>query len=232
MWRLTANHLAEQEGGYEPQRAYNGQLLVFGLEGWNTPFGYVALSIEAFDLPVFDAGCTDMSWMGQVRKTVGQVNFPDLELTVRDFVDKATSALVWQWIQQVHNNSFTGVFGDFMGFLNNPLQATAQAIGAGTSILGVGLSGVVPPEGGRGLARDYKKLGVVVLVAPDGSHHRGYLLKGLWPKKFVPGRVDHEADDILRGTLTLSIDTAEYLGGITAVQDIIENPAEALSGLI
>lgn len=232
MWRLTANHLAQQEGGYEPQRTYNGQLLVFGMEGWNTPFGYVSLSIEKFDLPIFDADCTEMHWLGQRRKAVGKVNFEDLEIVVRDFVDKSTSALIWQWIQQVFNNAETGVFGDFMGFLNTPIQQLAQTAELGTGFAGIGLSARVPPEGGRGLTRDYKKTALAVMLGPDGSHHRAYLLGGVWPKRFVPGRIDYESEDILKGTLSLSIDTAEYLGGITAAQDIIENPESYVTGLL
>lgn len=232
MWRLTANHLAQQEGGYEPQRAYNGQLLVFGLEGWNSPFGYVTLSIETFELPEINIGSTEMHWLGQCRKAAGNVVFEDLEITVRDFVDKPTSALVWQWIQQVYNNVSTGILGDFMGFLNTPIQQLAEQLGAGTPFGGVGLSARVPPEGGRGLVRDYKKTGIAVMVSPDGWYHRGYLLKGVWPKRFIPGRIDYESEDILKGTLSLSIDIAEYLGGITAAQDIIDNPESFVTGLI
>lgn len=219
---MTAQHLAAQEGGYEPQRAYNGQLMVFGLEGWNTPFGYMTLGMESFDLPIIDAGCTDMEWMGQVRKTVGKIDFDDLEIVVRDFVDKPTSALVWQWIQQVFNNAQTGVFGDFVGFLNNPLQQLAESVGFAR----------VPPEGGRGLAKDYKKYAIAVMTGPDGSHHRGYILRGVWPKRFVPGRIDYESEEILKGALTLSVDTAEYLGGITAVEDALSNPEGFITGLI
>lgn len=219
---MTAQHLARQEGGYEPQRDYNGQLLIFGLEGWNTPNSYVTLSLEAFDLPAIDVGTTEMYWMGQCRKTAGNVRFDDIEITVRDFVDKATTSLMWRWIQQVHNNVLSGVFGDVLGFLSTPVQSVLQIAGLART----------PPPGGRGRAKNYKKFGIAALISTDGSYQRAYYLHGIWPKRFIPGRVDYESDDILKGTLILSVDTAEYIGGATAIANLMASPAEFAAGLI
>lgn len=67
-----------------------------------------------------------------------------------------------------------------------------------------------PLSGKTGFASQYKKNGRVVLYAPDGSIEREYEVQGMWPSGFDPGDVDHEGEDTVRITMTLTIDRAIF----------------------
>jgi len=212
--QLTAQHIAEQDGGFEPQRANNGQIIIFGVGGWNLPSGHLSLSIEAFDLPAFEGGVTELHWQGQVRKVIGNVRFNDIEVVVREFADKPTSQAVWAWVREVHNydvNDGWQVFNFAQNLITNPASLV--------------FGGGEPPPGGRGLARNYKKTGVILLTDPSGGNVRAYAAFGIFPYRWVPGRIDMESEEILKGTLHLSIDFIQYvpLGSIPdRFEDILE----------
>ena len=214
--QLTAQHIAEQDGGYEPQRANNGQLLVFGVAGWDLPSSVLSLSLEAFDLPAFEGGVTQLHWQGQTRKVIGNVQFNDIEVVVREFTDKPTTQMVMAWIREVHNyDVYDGwsVFNFVQNLLTNPASLVFGA--------------QQPPPGGRGLARNYKKTGLILLTDPSGGHVRAYAAYGIFPYRFVPGRIDMESEDILKGTLHISIDTIQYIP-LGAIPDNLESLAELI----
>lgn len=65
-----------------------------------------------------------------------------------------------------------------------------------------------PYTGKIGLARNYKKEGMVELFAPDGSFSRYYSLQGVWPSTFNPGTIDMTSAEPVVITMTLVIDKA------------------------
>ena len=68
---------------------------------------------------------------------------------------------------------------------------------------------VYNPETGKiGLASDYKKTGWTSLFAPNGAYVRSYELIGAWPSAMDPGDIDMAGEDIIRITMTITIDKA------------------------
>lgn len=67
-----------------------------------------------------------------------------------------------------------------------------------------------PVTGKTAFASQYKKNGRIVLYGPDGSGDREWEVTGIWISAFDPGDVDHEADDRLRITCTITIDKAVF----------------------
>ena len=63
-----------------------------------------------------------------------------------------------------------------------------------------------PRTGQTGLASQYKASGWFALYSPEGSIERRYDVIGIWPSSIDPGEVDHEGEDTVRITMTLSID--------------------------
>lgn len=60
--------------------------------------------------------------------------------------------------------------------------------------------------GAIGLARDYKRGGMVRQYGPGGQGPQMWDLIGMWPSSFDPGDADMSGEDFLRITLTLTID--------------------------
>lgn len=65
-----------------------------------------------------------------------------------------------------------------------------------------------PSTGSIGLARNYKKNGIIELFAPNGSYSRYYYLEGVWPTLYNPGTIDMTSAEPVLITMTLSIDKA------------------------
>jgi hypothetical protein len=63
-----------------------------------------------------------------------------------------------------------------------------------------------PRNGKTGLASQYKASGWFSLFSPEGSIERRYDVIGIWPSAIDPGEIDHEGEDTVRITMTLSID--------------------------
>jgi len=70
-----------------------------------------------------------------------------------------------------------------------------------------------PTDGFIGLARDYKKDGIVIMFAPNGLLERRWELKGIWPSRLDPGGGDMNANSQNLITTTLAIDKAIEMFG-------------------
>ena len=57
-----------------------------------------------------------------------------------------------------------------------------------------------------GLARNYKKMGEIILLGPNGQYDRRYQLQGLWPSDFMPGGIDYQNGDAHTINMTLQVD--------------------------
>lgn len=65
-----------------------------------------------------------------------------------------------------------------------------------------------PANGKIGWKRQYAGTGHIDLYGPNGQYTRSYNLIGVWPSSFDPGQVDQGGDDVMKISLTLTIDKA------------------------
>lgn len=63
-------------------------------------------------------------------------------------------------------------------------------------------------SGSMGLARDYKKMADLVMVAPNQTIARAYKLVGIWPRRFRHGDFSMETQDKVRIECVLRYDRA------------------------
>jgi len=193
---LTAQHLANQQGGYEPLRANNGLMIVTGdsttpsIEGWNRTDGSIALSLESFPLPKESNTQIEMRFNNARRKVMGPANVEDMEVVIRDFYDREVMRKLWLWRRMVAINlRETDALRD---------NAGADAVG---------------------LARDYKRNVAIYTYAPNGQYIQTWNLGGVWPSAMDPGDIDHNSEDIVKITMTLVVDLVLALPsdvGVTA----------------
>lgn len=186
--RLHANHLAQMgtNGFFEPQRANNGILVINEVPEWNAEEGRVTLSLESFPIPKENNAQIEARYFNERRKFAGPANVEDMEIVIKDTVDRDVAKVLLAWRRQVYNPGSLAKFSD--GLTN-------------------GWNGTFPQEQGAvGLAKNYKKSGAIILVAPDGSHKRQWLVEGLWPMSMDPGDIDMTSEDFIRITMTLSVD--------------------------
>lgn len=168
---LSAAHISAQAGAFEPQRGNNALLRIYGLlDDAPGPKGesVLTLSLQSFPLPSVTVEPQEVFWVNEKRKVAGMVNFEDLEVIYKDFVDAGTAQILKKWHEQVYN----------------------------------------PANGKIGLARDYKKTGLIEMFAPDGSYSRYYSVQGMWPSMYNPGTVDMTSGEPVLITVTLVIDKA------------------------
>ena len=163
---MTADRLAAGGGDFEPQRTNNGMLYIEGMNDGDL----LQLSLETFPLPKQSNGLIEMDFINEKRKVAGKVIIDDLEVQFKDFVDRETAKVLWDWRLLVYN----------------------------------------PVTGQIGLARNYKKNGIMTLFAPDGSYQRIWELKGLWPMNMDPGDIDMAGEDIVRINMSIAIDKAVF----------------------
>lgn len=164
---LNADHIGSSEG-FEPQRT-NNALLFFTDPSGELTKDDIRLSISSFPLPKRTMGIVEFGYLNEKRKFAGVPTYDDLSVVFKDYVDRETAQILWEWSYRVHN----------------------------------------PVNGKTGLASQYKLNGWMSLYSPEGSIERRYDIIGAWPSSIDPGEVDHDGEDIVRITMTLTIDKAK-----------------------
>lgn len=111
---MSAQHIAAQAGGFEPQRQNNGLLFIEGLATFGdiavTGNSLVTLALESFPFPKQRNDPIEMPYLNQVRKVAGQGMIDDIEVVVRDFVDQPVSTILQNWRNAVYD-PITGRIG-------------------------------------------------------------------------------------------------------------------------
>jgi len=116
---MTADRIAEAGGNFEPQRTNNGVLVIEGLtsdmRGGNLNANSGAaevftLSIDTFPLPKQQNGIIEVDYLNEKRKVAGKVTVDDVDIVLKDFIDKSTALVLWAWRCQVYN-PWTGQIG-------------------------------------------------------------------------------------------------------------------------
>lgn len=104
---MSANHIAAQDGGFEPQRQNNGLLFIEGLQIFGDSFfqgnSVVTLAIESFPFPKQRNDPIELPFLNQTRKVAGQGMIDDVELVVRDFVDQPVLTTLQNWRNAVYD---------------------------------------------------------------------------------------------------------------------------------
>lgn len=110
---LTAAHVAQMMGAFEPQRGNNG-LLRINLLNQNVtgPKGesIVTLALNSFSLPAVVVEQMEIAYLNERRKMAGAVNFENIEVSFRDYVDVPVAQVLKTWHEQVYNPA-TGAIG-------------------------------------------------------------------------------------------------------------------------
>jgi len=104
---LNADHLAAQEGGYEPQRQSNWELEL-ALPGADRET--IKLSVVSSSLPPESSDEVELPYGNERRYVAGKTTFDSLPLVVNDFVDQETRAAILRWRRKVYNPA-TGAVG-------------------------------------------------------------------------------------------------------------------------
>lgn len=96
---LTAQHIAPATGGFEPQRAYDFTIEIYGLAGGEV------LQLALHDA-FFPAGNNDqipIQYFAEERKVAGHIKFADGQLKFVDYVDENVLGILYEWRKLVHD---------------------------------------------------------------------------------------------------------------------------------
>lgn len=118
----SANHIAPQGGGYEPQRTFHFTL-EFG--GFNEE---VALSVQSFSLPTASNTPIELFFGNEKRFVAGQAQFETASLTLVDYVDKDIAGLIEAWRAYVYEPSPEGIFDEGTLFAASNYKVTGDLI--------------------------------------------------------------------------------------------------------
>lgn len=98
---MSGRHIARQAGGFEPARQNNGLLWIEGLEQFGETStdgnGCVTLALESFPFPKVRQDAIEIPFLNTVQKVAGQINVEEMEIVLRDFVDKPVLLTLQNW---------------------------------------------------------------------------------------------------------------------------------------
>jgi hypothetical protein len=104
---MTASHIAPGGGvvTFEPQRTFNWILLLSGagLFSGGDAIDLLRLSVVNVQLPRISTQVLTLRYMNENVKASGSAIVDANSITVRDFVDKNTFAMLNRWMEEVHN---------------------------------------------------------------------------------------------------------------------------------
>ena len=113
---LTADHIALQGAGYEPQRSANFTLQVVGLPGStggsgdDGPETILRLSLREVPIPFVKLETTEVPYGNEVRYVPGKAKVAAVTFKFNDFVDVDVARILTNWLDLVYKPS-TGVMG-------------------------------------------------------------------------------------------------------------------------
>lgn len=103
-YRVSADHIAPQGGGFEPQRKNNFTLVI--------PYGGEILqqSLESFPIPTEENPALSISFGNEKRKVAAPAEYAELQLVVKDFIDSPVMKQIMTWRRKVYDPN-TGKIG-------------------------------------------------------------------------------------------------------------------------
>lgn len=103
---ITANHIAPQGGGFEPQRANNFYVELYGVPGADK----IKLAVATAFVPEWNNDVILVHYQGEERKVAGKAKFGAGNVTVVDMIDENIYKSVADWKKLVHDPE-TGKIG-------------------------------------------------------------------------------------------------------------------------
>lgn len=180
---MGAGHLggSKTRGGFqslwEAQRANNGLLIIEDIPANDVNAGeQLALALESFTIPNQSNNPIELGYLNNTIKLPGRAQVDDFEVVFRDFVDQDVTTILERWRAAVYN--------------------MAKLSPQGTRIA----------QGSIGYGAAIKCNATIYLIAPDGGYRRSILVEGMWPQVVSRGEINMETDDILRTSVTFSVD--------------------------
>ena len=96
---VNADHIAAQDGGFEPQRQNLYEVEFYGVPG----IEQLSLSITTTNLPGSSNDPISIPFRNEDRKVAGQATFDDLTIEFRDYVDQQVYAAILSWRRLVYD---------------------------------------------------------------------------------------------------------------------------------
>lgn len=218
---VIGDHIASVNGGFEPQRQNNWILQVSGIGqpglGGIGGFGGV---VSAFGNAIGGAvgfgiggavggavGTAISSITGALGTSAGGGGALELSLDSGSLPDVSVDEIELRYLNvkryvagAITYQQMPLVVKDFID------------IGTATAIKAWHEQVANPKTNKVGLAKDYKKIGDLILCGPDGSFERTWRLFGVWPVSVNYGQLDMNQSDIVRINCVLRYDHAEAVG--------------------
>lgn len=98
---MSGHHIGKQAGGFEPARQNNGLLWIEGLSSFGETSadgnGCVVLALESFPFPKVRQDPIELPFLNTVRKVAGQIMVEEMEVVLRDFIDKPVLLTLQNW---------------------------------------------------------------------------------------------------------------------------------------
>lgn len=162
---------------YEPQRNNNFEVHIYGLN----------------NLLTVDAGHKIDPATAEESLTLSTVSVGALGTNVSPLsVPYGNTKVKFAGLPEINDTEI--VFNDFIGKSTERILAAWHAL-------------VFNPKTEKiGRASQYKKPGILIETAPDGSHERLWQLKGCWPSNLSYGGYDYNGGATRQITLTLAVD--------------------------
>lgn len=98
---ITANHIAPQGGGFEPQRANNFYVELYGVPGAEN----IKLAVATAFVPDWSNDVVTVHYQGEERKVAGKAKFRSGQITVVDYIDEGIYGSIATWRTLVHDPS-------------------------------------------------------------------------------------------------------------------------------
>lgn len=176
--RIGAYHMIGDDD-YEPQRNNNFEVHIYGLSGLVT----VDKGIKIPQSTAEESLTLSTVSVGQINTNVNPITIPYGNTKVK-----------FAGLPEISDTDI--VFNDYIG------KSTERIIAAWHSLV------FNPKTEKIGRASVYKKPGILIETAPDGTHARMWQLKGCWPSNVQYGGYDYNGGATRQITMTLSYDIA------------------------
>lgn len=104
----NADHIAAQNGAFEPQLSNRFLMEIYGLASGD--LDVIVLALNNLTPPVISVEPTTIPFGNEERKVAGRATFDDITLNLKDFVDAPVRDAMHRWFEQVYDPN-TGLMG-------------------------------------------------------------------------------------------------------------------------
>lgn len=175
---IGAYHMIGQDD-FEPQRNNNFEVRIYGLDDLKTVDSNISINKDTAQESLKLSAVS----VGQISTNVGVLTVPYGNTKVK-----------YAGLPDISDSDI--VFNDYIG------KSTERIIAAWHALV------FNPKTEKIGRASVYKKTGLLIETAPDGTRARVWQLKGCWPSNVQYGGYDYNGGNTRQITMTLTYDIA------------------------